>query len=78
MNFENGHISPFNITAALPATFQLYAEFGKMFPWKEDLFLRKWEGHIVPKQLKVATLKDPNVLPAGEERDGTFPSMYIR
>nr|XP_040024990.1 uncharacterized protein LOC120812847 [Gasterosteus aculeatus aculeatus] len=48
----------------------LDAEFGKMFPGKEDLFLRKWEGHIVPKLLKVATLEnDPHVLPAGEESD---------
>lgn len=50
-----------------------------MFPGKEDLFLRKWEGHIVPKLLKVATLEnDPHVLPAGEESDGKLCSMPMR
>lgn len=63
----------------LSATFQLDAEFGKMFLGKEYLFLRKWEGHIVPKLLKVAALEnDPNVLPAAEERDGKLPSMHVR
>ncbi|XP_034406542.1 uncharacterized protein LOC117742958 isoform X2 [Cyclopterus lumpus] len=52
------------------ATTELDAEFGKMFPGKEDLFLWKWEGHIVTKLLKVAALKNyPDVLPAGEESD---------
>ncbi|XP_041855672.1 uncharacterized protein LOC121649140 isoform X3 [Melanotaenia boesemani] len=36
------------------------AEFARMFPGKEDLFLRKWEGHIFPKVLKVATLEKEN------------------
>ncbi len=46
-----------------------------MFPGKENQFLRKWEGHIVPKLLKVARLEnenDPDVLSAGEESDGKF------
>ncbi|XP_029908663.1 uncharacterized protein LOC115360137 isoform X2 [Myripristis murdjan] len=52
----------------LPYLFDV--EFGRMFPGKEDLFLRKWEGHFVPKLLKVATLEnDPNLLSAGEESD---------
>ncbi|XP_028266366.1 uncharacterized protein LOC114439177 isoform X2 [Parambassis ranga] len=48
------------------------AEFARMFPGKEDLFLRKWEGHIVPKLLKVATLEnenDPSEPSVGEEID---------
>ncbi|XP_059211141.1 uncharacterized protein LOC131989822 [Centropristis striata] len=50
----------------------LDAEFARMFPGKEDLFLRKWEGQIVPKLLKVATLENENDLsdlPASEESD---------
>ncbi|KAM4527227.1 uncharacterized protein PAE49_024153 [Odontesthes bonariensis] len=48
------------------------SEFARMFPGKENQFLRKWEGHIVPKLLKVARLEnenDPDVLSAGEESD---------
>lgn len=37
-----------------------------MFPGKADLFLRKWEGNIVPKLQKVSTEKNPLVMPTDE------------
>lgn len=42
-----------------------------MYPGKENLFLRKWEG-FVPKLLKVAALEhDSSVpVPPDEENDG--------
>lgn len=47
-----------------------------MFPGREDVFLRKWEGDIVRKLLEVAAVeKDPSFLPAGEESDGKL--LYI-
>ncbi|XP_007238050.3 leucine-rich repeat and immunoglobulin-like domain-containing nogo receptor-interacting protein 2b isoform X2 [Astyanax mexicanus] len=46
-------------------------EFEKMYPGKADLFLQKWEGSIVPKLLKMATMKDnPTFLPSTAESDG--------
>ena len=46
-----------------------------MFPGKEDLFLRKWEGQIVPQLLKVAAIETPGLLPDGEESDGKLPTL---
>ncbi|XP_065099519.1 uncharacterized protein [Paramisgurnus dabryanus] len=51
----------------------LDTEFGKMFPGKADLFLRKWEGNIVPKLQKMATEKDPLVMPTD---NGSEESCY--
>uniref|UniRef100_A0AAV2LQZ6 Uncharacterized protein n=1 Tax=Knipowitschia caucasica TaxID=637954 RepID=A0AAV2LQZ6_KNICA len=46
----------------------LDVEFGKLLPGKQDLFLRKWEAHCVPKLLKVATLENyDNILQDTEE-----------
>nr|XP_023681993.1 uncharacterized protein LOC111851367 isoform X2 [Paramormyrops kingsleyae] len=44
-------------------------EFGKIYPGKKDLFLRKWEGYIVPKLLKVATLENETSVHPDEESD---------
>ena len=43
-----------------------------MFLGKEDLFLRKWEGQIVPQLLKVAAIENPSLIPDDEENDGEF------
>ncbi|XP_055059369.2 uncharacterized protein [Misgurnus anguillicaudatus] len=42
-------------------------EFGKMFPGKVDLFLRKWEGNIVPKLLKMYAMKHPAIPASNDE-----------
>ncbi|RXN05548.1 hypothetical protein ROHU_033335 [Labeo rohita] len=47
----------------------LDTEFGKMFPGKADIFLRKWEGNIVPKLQKMSTVKDPLVMPTDNESE---------
>lgn len=44
-------------------------EFEKMFPGKGELFSLKWVGNIVPKLLKMSSMKDPTVFPASNSND---------
>ncbi|XP_056449876.1 uncharacterized protein LOC130385402 isoform X2 [Gadus chalcogrammus] len=45
-------------------------EFGKMFPGKDDMFIRKWEGTIIPKILKMSTSEPAAALTPVPEDDG--------
>ncbi|XP_057213728.1 uncharacterized protein LOC130568741 isoform X2 [Triplophysa rosa] len=47
----------------------LDTEFEKMFPGKGELFLLKWEGNIVPKLLKMSSMKDLAVFAACNSND---------
>ena len=49
-----------------------------MFPGKADLFLRKWEGNIVPKLQKMSTEKNPLVMPAGNESEGRLLCSFCQ
>ncbi|XP_056441039.1 uncharacterized protein LOC130378170 [Gadus chalcogrammus] len=44
-------------------------EFGKMFPGKDDMFIRKWEGTIIPKILKMSTSEPAAALTPVPEDD---------
>ncbi|XP_059365629.1 uncharacterized protein LOC132104288 [Carassius carassius] len=56
----------------------LDTEFGKMFPGKADLFLRKLEGNIVPKLQKMSTVKNPLVMPTDNEiEDSCYRALQI-
>ncbi|KAL7877606.1 hypothetical protein SRHO_G00042490 [Serrasalmus rhombeus] len=54
-------------------------EFEKMHPGKADLFLQKWEGSVVPKLLRMATMKEnPAVLAsASESEEPCFRALQI-
>ncbi|ROL55346.1 hypothetical protein DPX16_0251 [Anabarilius grahami] len=56
----------------------LDTEFGKMFPGKADLFLRKWEGNIVPKLQKISTVKNPLVMPTNNESEGRLLCSFCQ
>ncbi|XDV14334.1 hypothetical protein PO909_014605 [Leuciscus waleckii] len=48
-----------------------------MFPGKADLFLRKWEGNIVPKLQKMSTVKNPLVMPTDIEIEDSCYRVLI-
>ena len=49
-----------------------------MFPGKADLFLRKWEGNIVPKLQKMSTVKNPLVMPTDNESEGRLLCSFCQ
>lgn len=49
-----------------------------MFPGKADLFLRKWEGNIVPKLQKMSTVKNPLVMQTDNESEGRLLCSFCQ